>query len=126
MSHSAESSSRKKGDGSVFIGFFLLALGLLFLLDKLSVMEVGSIWSFWPFIIVIIGIQKLVTADAIDKVGSGLWMVFIGLWFYVSIEHLWGIGFSESWPALLIAWGIGMIWRSFGRPWPFLRKEIAS
>ena len=126
MSQSSESPTRKRADGSVFIGILLLALGLLFLFDKLNVMEVGSIWSFWPFILVVIGIQKLTTGDTLDKVGSGLWMIFIGLWLYVSIEHLWGIGFSESWPALLIAWGIGMIWRSFGRPWPFLRKESVS
>lgn len=117
---------RSRPDGGAFVGILLLALGGLFLLQNLDVIYVHSVWAFWPFILVAIGIQKVFSARDGDAVGSGLWMIFIGLWLYASIERLWGYGFSETWPALLIAWGLGMIWRSFGRPWPFLRKENQS
>ena len=119
-------TTKKKTDGNVFVGLLLLALGAFFLLDNLHIVYVGDIWSFWPFVLVIIGVQKAVSADAPDRAGSGLWLVFLGLWLYVSIEEIWGLGFGETWPALLIAWGIGMIWRSFGRPWPFGRKETVA
>jgi hypothetical protein len=118
--------AKKKMDGSMFVGILLLGIGALFLLNNLDFIYVGRVWDYWPFILVALGIQKVVTAGSRDKVGSGLWLAFLGLWLFVSIQEIWDLGFRETWPALLIAWGVGIIWRSFDRPWPFDRKENVS
>jgi hypothetical protein len=52
---------------------------------------------------------------------NGLWEIFFAGWWYVSFNHIWGLGFGETWPALLVAWGIGMLLRPlldniFARP----------
>ena len=126
MDERSEKKAERKFDGSVFVGILLLGIGALFLLNNLDVFYIGEVWSFWPFLLVALGAQKISQGGSIDQVGSGFWLVFFGLWLYVSIEGIWGFGFEESWPALLIVWGLSMIWRSFGRPWPFQKKEIPS
>jgi len=126
MVEQSEIKAERKFDGSVFMGLLLLGIGALFLLNNLNVIYIGEFWSFWPFVLVVFGAQKIVQAGSSDQVGSGLWLVFFGLWLYISIEEIWGFGFEESWPALLIVWGVSMIWRSFGRPWPFQKKEMVS
>ena len=40
---------------------------------------------------------------------SGLWLIFFAAWWYVSYEELWGLSFYNSWAALLIAWGVGLV-----------------
>jgi hypothetical protein len=107
----AEQSKPRFG-GQLFVGVLLIGIGLLFLADNLYYLDIGPVWRYWPFILVLIGIQKLFNADDRDSVGSGVWLVFIGLWLFVSLNHIWGLGFGDSWPFLIIAWGISSIWRS--------------
>ncbi len=98
--------------GQLFLGLLLIGMGVLFLADNLYYLEIGPIWKYWPFILVLLGIQKVVNAKDRDDVGSGVWLLFIGLWLFVSLNHIWGLHFSDSWPFLIIAWGISVIWKS--------------
>ena len=98
-------------------GSLLIAFGTILLLqqmDMISLRDLGlhSIWQLWPFILVFIGIGKLADAPSLYHIGKGIWWVFLGLWLYVSINHLFGLSFSETWPAILIAWGVSMMWES--------------
>ncbi|MEK6649670.1 MAG: DUF5668 domain-containing protein [Bacteroidota bacterium] len=98
--------------GQVFLGILLIGLGILFLADNLYYLDIGPLWRYWPFILVLLGIQKLVNARDRDGIGAGIWPVFIGLWLFVSLNHIWGLDFSDSWPFLIIAWGVSVIWKS--------------
>lgn len=117
---------RNRTDENLFFGLLLVGLGLIFLFDRIDIFDLHDAWQFWPFILVAIGLAKAFTAPTTEKVGGGLWLAFIGAWLYVSLQEVWDLGFRETWPALLIVWGIGIVWKSFGRPWPFLRKEEQS
>ena len=44
---------------------------------------------------------------------SGLWLLAIGVWGTVSEFQLFGLGYSISWPLLVIAAGINTVWRAF-------------
>ncbi|MDH4222730.1 MAG: DUF5668 domain-containing protein [candidate division Zixibacteria bacterium] len=44
---------------SIFTGIILVIIGLLFLLDNLGYIS-GNIWRFWPLILIILGIKKLI------------------------------------------------------------------
>jgi hypothetical protein len=44
---------------SVFTGLILILIGALFFLNNLGYIS-GDIWKFWPLILVIWGIKKLV------------------------------------------------------------------
>lgn len=93
-------------------GFLMLVLGTALLLDNLDVIRVGSIWRYWPLIPVVIGIGKLLAARTRKDWGEGIWWIFVGAWLYVSVFEVYGLGFRESWPLLLVAWGVSMVWNS--------------
>lgn len=103
---------RSRFGGQLFLGLLLIGMGLLFLADNLYYLDIGPIWRYWPFILVLLGVQNLVNTKDRDDIGGGVWLIFIGLWLYVSLNHIWGLGFSDSWPFLIIAWGVSTIWKS--------------
>lgn len=110
------------------VGTILIIFGIVMLLHQLDVIYlydfgIHSIWHLWPFILVIIGIGKLVDAPTLYHIGKGMWWIFLGLWLYVSIYHVYGLSFSETWPAMLIAWGVSMMWESLTKDSRTLYKE---
>ncbi|MFA6541869.1 MAG: DUF5668 domain-containing protein [Bacteroidota bacterium] len=99
--------------GRMIVGAVFVVIGSLLLLQRFDLVYFGSVWEFWPFIFVLIGISKIVNGFNAREYGAGIWMIFLGLWLYVSIQHLFGLSFSVTWPAMLIAWGCSMIWKSY-------------
>lgn len=96
------------------LGIFLILIGALLLLDRFDIIYIESIWQFWPLIFVLIGITKLVQAADRFEVGAGVWWLFLGAWFLVSLNHFWGLNFHDTWPALIIAFGVSILWKSYG------------
>ncbi|REJ12480.1 MAG: cell wall-active antibiotics response protein [Paenibacillaceae bacterium] len=102
--------------GRVFWGLVLLAIGGLFLLRQLNLLpfdfDIGFLFStFWPIILIAIGLQSLVS-------GGGWWgMILVGLGAFFQLQNLNFIHLSlgevirYGWPVLLIIWGLNMIFR---------------
>lgn len=101
----------EKRDG-YFIGLLLIAVGTVVLLDSLRWVDLGPILDTWPFLLVALGIRKFIVGRTPRRFPKGAMMIFIGLWLYVSLNRIWGLSFSETWPALLIAGGASMAWKS--------------
>ncbi len=87
-------------------GAILIAVGVLFLLDRTGQFDIGSLWHYWPLFVVVAGLSNLVPPTTPRLVLNGLSTIAFGAWFYVSVEHLWGLGFHNSWPILIILWGV--------------------
>lgn len=104
---------RSYSQGSLVTGIVLLVIGAFLLLQNLDIIYVGSVWSYWPFILVLIGSVKIVNSWDKKSFGEGVWWIFIGVWLYVSIQHVYGLDFGETWPALVIAWGVSILWKSY-------------
>jgi hypothetical protein len=98
--------------GQLGLGFFLLITGAVLLLSNFDIIETGSVWNFWPVIILIIGIGKLMDARLPREYQKAFWTLFLGAWFLVAELHLFGLDYHNSWPILLIGFGIGMLWKS--------------
>ncbi|WP_258000844.1 LiaF transmembrane domain-containing protein [Janthinobacterium sp. ROICE36] len=93
-------------------GVLLIAIGAVILLDRLDVIylhDYYALWHYWPLILLVFGLNKLLTPVSAKQVLSGLWLIFFAAWWYVSYEELWNLTFYNSWPALLIAWGVGLV-----------------
>jgi hypothetical protein len=93
-------------------GLLLIALGGVILLDRLDVIilrDYYSLWHYWPLLLLVFGLNKLLAPVSARQILSGLWLIFFAAWWYVSYEELWGLSFYSSWPALLIAWGVGLV-----------------
>jgi hypothetical protein len=42
----------------------------------------------------------------------GFWLITIGVWLLISFFEVFGLGFGETWPLLLIAAGISSVWQA--------------
>jgi hypothetical protein len=87
-------------------GMILIGAGCLFLLDRMDIYEVDEIWRYWPALIALAGLVEILSATCIKHVTHGFLNIVIGCWLYASIENLWGLTFGNSWPILMIAFGI--------------------
>jgi predicted membrane protein len=101
---------RARSGASLLTGLFIMAVGVLFLLGNLGLVETRSIHRFWPLILILIGVQKLLQRDDRRGHGGAYFWIGIGSWFLLtSVFHL---HFWSIWPLVLIAVGGRMLWRS--------------
>ena len=106
-------TSRAQYTSQLIWGGILLILGTALLLNNLEVFYLGQVWRHWPLLLVLFGIGKLVTAEIPRQQGGGVWLIFLGAWFYISIFKVFGFGFHDSWPILLVGVGVSMVVKSF-------------
>ncbi|HAL56438.1 MAG TPA: hypothetical protein DCP63_08185 [Bacteroidetes bacterium] len=99
-------------NSQVVFGIIVLLVGVLLLLNNLDFVDVGPFWQYWPFILLFIGINKIIQCTTLQGIGKGIWLIFLGLWLFVSLNHIWGLSFRDTWPMILIAWGVGMMWKT--------------
>jgi hypothetical protein len=38
-------------------------------------------------------------------------LIFVAFWIFASLQHLWGLNFFNSWPMILIAMGVSVIFK---------------
>ena len=103
---------RPRYSSQLMWGAVLLLIGTAMLLENLDLVQLGPIWRHWPALLVALGIGKLIQSDEPRDRISAFWLIFLGAWFYVSIFHLFGLGFHDSWPLLLLGIGASMVLRS--------------
>jgi hypothetical protein len=90
-------------------GLILIGVGSLFFFDRYGMFEIDDLWHYWPLLMIPIGLNKMIPPTTAAHFTSGVWLVFFGLWLYANFEHLFGLTFRNSWPFLLIAWGIALV-----------------
>jgi hypothetical protein len=105
-------------------GILLIAVGCVLLLERADIIEIdlniGQLWRYWPWLLVISGVTKIIPPTTPRYFLGGMWEIFFAGWWYVSFNRIWGWGFGETWPALVIAAGFGMLLR------PLLDNIFAS
>jgi hypothetical protein len=107
-----ERKTRSRIEGRTVVGIGLLLIGALLILDNYGLVDVGPVWDFWPLIVVLPGLVKIVQAQTMEERRHGAWLLFVGLWLSVSFFHLFGLSFRTSWPILIIGWGTSLVLRS--------------
>ena len=90
-------------------GLILIGTGAAFFLDQLGFVRLTDLWRYWPLALVFIGAVRMVDAPNARGVSSGLWTMFIGAWLFGNFEGWFGMEFSNSWPFLLIGWGVILV-----------------
>ncbi len=90
-------------------GIALIVVGSVLLMDRMNIIESDMVWHFWPVIVGLFGLNKIISARKPMHIVKGSFLIFLAFWIYVSIEHLWGLSFRTSWPIILIACGITSI-----------------
>jgi hypothetical protein len=100
-----ERSARRR----VIWGVLLIALGAIFLLAKLDLLEIRGIRHWWPAIPIAIGAVWMAAPDRPRQIASGLTLVLLGLWCFACLRHWMGLTFGNSWPVTIVVFGVEMV-----------------
>lgn len=96
----------------VLMGVLVIAIGLLFLLDNLDIIDVQDALAFWPLVFIFAGIAKLL--DTSSPNGYLIGLAGIGIGSAMILNRLGLIYFSwrQAWPLVLIAVGAMVVYRA--------------
>ncbi len=97
--------ARRSGlGGRFFFGVLVIAIGVLFLVDKTGIAELDSLLEWWPSLIILYGAWRLIAS----RFRSLFWpvlLIAIGAFFQLG-ELGFDIDLSDYWPVALIAIGV--------------------
>ena len=55
---------RKRDRGGLVPGLIMIAVGTMFLLERLGYISTGQVWRLWPLVVISIGLVHLVRPDS--------------------------------------------------------------
>ncbi len=114
MENTSETRVNKRGP-NFWLAVCLIAVGILFLLDNLDVLDIGNFWEFWPVILIAVGLMKLTGSNFQDKSSASV-LIGIGLFFLLRNLGIldWG-DIRQFWPLILILIGVSIIFKHKNR-----------
>jgi predicted membrane protein len=102
----------------LIVGFGILALGLLWTLDNLDLIESEPITRWWPAVLIVIGLVQLF--DRRSNKGAPVLMIIVGAVLLLRRLRLVDIDFGDLIPLAIAALGAKLIWEAVSR------RRIAS
>ena len=102
------------GSSHITGGLILVAIGVLFLLGNLNIVH-SSYWiSYWPVILIVIGLVQVVdSTSSSGRVGGGVLLVVGGLFLADNLGYI-NFPIWDLWPLILIGVGLMMLWNRAG------------
>ena len=100
----------------------MLGWGLVLLtLGSIRLMEGGiEFRTVWPLLILALAVAHLwhpeLTKGGRQSRAGAVWLLFVALWGIVTVNHLYGLDYSTSWPLLLVGGGVLIVWRAVESP----------
>jgi hypothetical protein len=88
-------------------GLILMSLGVTFLLTNSGVWPNDTLRHWWPVLVIISGVGSLPAARGPRGIGSAVTTSAIGAWLLVASNNWYGLGWSRSWPLVIVAFGLG-------------------
>jgi hypothetical protein len=85
-----------------------MLLGVLLLLARFNVVT-GSVWQFWPLVLVAMGVSRFLDpAPSARRVGS--FTLLLVIWLLANSTEL--LRWRDSWPLVLVVMGLDAIWKA--------------
>ena len=112
----APAPSRRRGPTiQMVLGLMVAAVGVLFTLDNLEILDATAYLKYWPVALVLIGLVKLWHASR-DGHGwfGGLFILAVGTWMLLEGLVYITIDARDLLPLFLVFIGGYMVWRGFG------------
>jgi predicted membrane protein len=99
----------------LLIGLAVMIAGSLYLLENLGVLAASTYLKYWPVILILIGILKIVQRGGPWSIGAGLIWIATGAMFLAGQIDLFEIRLRHIVPVILIFLGGYFIWSSIAR-----------
>ena len=101
----SEPRSRRQ---QITIGLVMIALGALFLLDRVFWLPADAFRTYWPVILILLGVGHFFSPER--RVGIP-WLLVVG---GIMLLHTTDVlRIHDSWPLFIVAAGLGTIWRGW-------------
>jgi len=113
---------QRKGD-RLWLGVFLIGLGILFLLAQLDVFRTTAIGELWPLLILGLGVIRAAFGRGRHRWG-GFWLIVTGIYCSIGVWSLFGLSWHNAWPIFVIAAGVSILGR--GRADHFAKRKDGS
>jgi len=108
--------SPRTNSGAVLVGLILTFVGLALLADQTGFSAIHFTGKLWPFVMIAFGVSRFLAPPTREgrrpSRWTGIWFIYLGLWFFVNEFRVLGFWYTTSWPLLIVGTGIGMIWRA--------------
>jgi len=101
--------------GRMVFGLLVIALGVIFTLDSLGIVEAGPILRWWPVVPLAFGLARLVGAGGRRDVGSGLFLTVVFGWILLHNLHFVRYDVWDFWPVIFIVAGAAILTGGFRR-----------
>ena len=96
----------------VVVGVFIIAVGVLFTLDNLGLVDAGRYLRFWPVGLILIGLLKLSRShEGAGSAFGGLVFTVAGSWLLLEQTAVVRVSFWDLWPMLLVFFGGYLVWQ---------------
>ncbi|HTQ62181.1 MAG TPA: DUF5668 domain-containing protein [Candidatus Solibacter sp.] len=90
-------------------GLIIVFVGVALLLDHMGILPFGSVYRFWPLLLVLAGVMNLANQSGR---AFGFILIVAGILLQLSKLGLMRLTFADFWPLAIIAVGLLLIWGS--------------
>lgn len=108
----------------LIIGFGILALGMLWTLDNLDILEAEPITRWWPILLVIIGLVQLLDSRA--NKGGPIVLIIVGTALLLRHARFIDFDLSDLIPLAIAVLGAKLIWEALTRRRPRSPEAIGD
>jgi predicted membrane protein len=107
---------RSGSTARLWFGLGFILLGIVWTLDNLYYVDADEVFRFWPLLLVVFGLSKLVRRHGGSRPVAGLLWVAAGVILLVHTTDVVPWGIWDLWPLFLVLLGGTIVWRSFRGP----------
>ena len=112
MTINESSAPRVRLTSQLVAGLLLAALGVLFTLGNLHIIQVRAVLRYWPVLLIVVGVAQFTQARSAGKMIAGsIWIVFGALLLGERLQLISSV--LRFWPLLLVGIGLWIAARSF-------------
>jgi predicted membrane protein len=94
-------------------GALIVSVGVALLLDHMGFIVIGSLFRFWPMILVFFGVGHLFTPS---NRAWGVILIVVGTIFQLNNLGITHLRFADMWPVAIIAVGLLLMWGAMKPP----------
>lgn len=96
----------------VVLGILVIAMGVLFLLDNLNILDFRGALRFWPMVFIVVGAAKMTDTKSSNGYALGAILIFIGLAMTLNRMGFLYFSWRTLWPLLLILLGGAVLYKA--------------
>lgn len=102
---SERSSEHRAG---MVLGVLLAAFGVGMLIDRTDLVDMPGVNRLWPVVLIAVGLTHFMGPQADIRHGVGL----IATGFWLLLVTLTRLEFRDTWPMLMVIFGLTTLWRA--------------